>query len=169
MFKDLPKLIDPLKLAQHGTTLEGRLPLAQMTRLHKTLCATEGDVSVKWTFALDSEQRVTIQGQVYTTVVLTCQRCLQPMQWDIDTKTAMVIWQERYTEEDLPADFEWLELEETMVSLKELVEDEVILALPIVPVHENCPKNEYLIPQQVEEEFREKTNPFSVLKTIKTK
>lgn len=168
MLKDLPLLIDPTHLAVARSHLNGHVALAHMERLRDSLCDVQGDAHINWLFAMDDKQRSTISGGVQAQLPILCQRCLQPMLWSIDKKVALVILTEEATEnEELPADYEAYTLTSTPVLLRTLIEDELILALPIIARHEACPSNEYQLPEILGEDLTFRNNPFHVLSKLK--
>jgi len=164
MLKELPTLIEPLKLAQMGCHLKGQVALAQMTRLHDSLCDFQGDAEIDWLFTWDEKHRPTILGHLQAPLTIPCQRCLRPMQWSIDRSLALTFLTNKQDEE-LPAGYEAIILTNTPIRLIALVEDEVILALPIIAKHDKCPSNEYQLPSNVNESFQ--NNPFHVLAALK--
>jgi len=166
MLKDLPTFIEPKQLALETSNLKGKVALAQMTRLHESLCDVQGDAQIDWLFTMDEKGRPTIQGDVQAQLLIPCQRCLQPMQWFCNAKVALIILINGQNEE-LPASYEAVTLTSTPVSLIRLVEDELILALPIVTMHNKCPSNEYQLAESFLENDTYQNNPFSVLSEIK--
>jgi uncharacterized protein len=161
-------LIEPKELALKGCHLKGTVALAQMTRLHYNLCEVQGEAQIDWLFSIDEKQRSTIQGNLYAQLSIQCQRCLQPMPWLIDKKIALIILtneQDEQNDEEIPAGYETIILTNTPVSLITLVEDELILALPIIAKHNECPFNEYQLSDHLNESF--KNNPFHVLSALK--
>jgi uncharacterized protein len=167
MLKDLPAFIDLKHLALQDYHLKGQVALAQMSRLRDNLCETQGEVHVDWTFTIDKQQRPTITGYLQAQLPMQCQRCLQPMQWPIDTQVALVVLAHGQSEDDLPVGYEALNLTSVPVSLITLVEDELILALPIVAMHTTCPFNEYQVTDSLEKEFTNQHNPFHILAKLK--
>ncbi|WP_353571178.1 YceD family protein [Candidatus Albibeggiatoa sp. nov. BB20] len=166
MLNDLPKEIDPIHLAQQSVVLKGEIDFDDMPRLQSSLNDKQGKALFEWHFTQDEDNHHLIQGHIGATVGLICQRCLKPVAWVVNQKVGLMILTQRHTENDLPGGYDALELEHNPIQLISLVEDELILALPIIANHDVCPKNEY---QQAEqwEEFREHSNPFSVLKNLK--
>jgi uncharacterized protein len=161
-------LIEPKELALKGCHLKGIVALAQTTRLHDKQCEVQEEAQIDWLFSIDEKQRPTIHGNLYAQLSIQCQRCLQPMPWLIDKKTALIILtneQDEQDDEEIPADYETIILTNTPVSLITLVEDELILALPIIAKHNECPFNEYQLPEHLNESF--KNNPFHVLSAFK--
>jgi uncharacterized protein len=167
MSKELPTLIEPVRLALCGEQLKGKLPLKPMSRLHDSLCEVEGEVEIDWLFSTDEKQRPTIRGRIQTLLKMVCQRCLQPMPWPIETSVALVLLKEGQTENELPDGYEALTLTSTQISLITLVEDELILALPIVAKHTSCPSNEYQVAEDFNKDLAYQNNPFHVLSQLK--
>jgi len=153
MLKDLPTLIEPKQLALETRHLKGKIALAQI-----------------WLFAQDEKGRPTIQGDMQAPLSVLCQRCLQPMRWVCNTKVALIILTDEQIEnEKLPVGYEAITLTSTQVSLIRLVEDELILALPIVTMHKKCPSNEFQLAESLLENNTYKNNPFNVLSELKIK
>lgn len=167
MLKELPRLIDVKRLAFQGSHMKGRVALAQMSRLIELLSDVNGYVEIDWLFALDDQQRPMIQGSVLGQLSLQCQACLQPMPWTVDAKVALIILKEGQTQDDLPDGYEALSLTDTPVSLIRLIEDELILALPIVASHAACPYNKYQISESDLENNKLQKNPFQILSSLK--
>lgn len=134
----LPERIDPLRLAERGGHLVGTLPLARMTRLSESLSARDGAVSVDLRFQRDGRHRCLLSGAIEASLAVRCQRCLEPMEIAVaaDLRLSVVAAGE---ETEPPAGYEAIPLGDAAISLLELVEDEILLALPMVPMHEQCP------------------------------
>lgn len=166
MLTDLPKQIDPIRLIQQSVVLKGEIDFKDMPRLQSSLNDKQGKATFEWQFFQDDDKRPLIQGNIKATVGLICQRCLKPVAWVINQNVGLMIITQQHTEDDLPDGYEALELEHNPIQLISLVEDELILALPIIATHDVCPDNQY---QQAEswDEFRDEHNPFSVLKNLK--
>jgi len=163
MLEELPHAIDPLRLAHQHRLVQGKFALAEMQRIHESLCATDGEVFFEWLFSLDEAQRPMIRGWIKTTLPMICQRCLQPMQWQIDTAVSLMILSNEAEEDALSDEVDALTLHTTPVTMRELVENELILAIPLVPKHEVCPVNEYALSDNSEEKY----HPFAALKSFK--
>jgi uncharacterized protein len=164
MLKELPTFIEPLKLAQMGCHLKGQVALTQMTRLHDSLCDFQGYAEIDWLFTMDEKHHPTILGPLQAQLTIQCQRCLQPMQWSIDRALALTFLTNKQDEE-LPAGYEAIILTNNPLQLIALVEDELILALPIIAKHDKCSSLEYQLPENINENV--KNNPFHVLAALK--
>ena len=102
----------------------------------------------------------------------TCQRCLGPVDVPVafEREFRFVASEEVAAVEDEESEEDVLALSRDF-NLLELVEDELLMALPVVPKHEVCPgavKLQVADPDFVEEE-QEKPNPFAVLEQLKKK
>ena len=169
MFEELPTLIDPQYLALQGSHLQGEISLARLVRLHDSLSKTgQNDVVyIDWQFANDAQNRPTINGYTQTQLPLVCQRCLQTMRLSLKTKIALLFLTNN--ENDLPKNYEVFNLASIPISLITLIEDELILALPIVTVHKKCSSNKHLLPNDFAPNNTVQNNPFQVLEKLKTK
>ena len=166
MLQELPQFVDLRQLALQNADLKGEVALAQLQRLHDSLCEIQGTVRIDWSFAFDDKQHPTIQGSIQTQLLMRCQRCLQPMQWTVDTQVALVAFNsEPHVNEELPTGYEVLTLSKPRISLLNLIEDEIILALPIVAKHDICITNEYQLPETIVHDVA--SNPFQILLKLK--
>ena len=167
MLEELPRFIDPKQLALQNAYLTGEVALAQLKRLHDSLCEIQGMVKIEWIFALDNKQRPTIQGSIQAQLPMLCQRCLQPLQWTIDTQIALVVFNsEPHPNEELLIEYEIITLNHDRLSLLSLIEDEIILALPIVAKHDVCIANEYQLSAE-KMANNASSNPFQLLLKLK--
>lgn len=167
-----PRRLDVRAFAEAGATLEGELDQAALPRLQEGLLATDlAPAPVRW--RATGEQRPVAGGgpetwlvlRADTQVTLACQRCLQPM-----AETLEIDRRFRFVEgEDEAARLDE-ELEDDVLAasrafdLLELLEDELILALPLVPRHETCPQP---LPQAVGAPEEAKPNPFAALAALR--
>ncbi|MDM8566934.1 YceD family protein [Candidatus Halobeggiatoa sp. HSG11] len=166
MLETLPKWIHSQHLAVKGRNLKGQVAISELSeRLCDNLCNTDGYVQIDWQFILDDKKRPTISGQVETQLQMLCQRCLIPVVITVNAKVALVVFTEEPSQyEELPPDYETITLPNKPVSLLTLIENELILALPVVAKHEICPSNEF---QMQDEAIEQNDNPFSVLSKLK--
>ena len=129
-------MVNVARLIAAGQQLQGRLPLRQLQRLADMLVETDGEVEYNLRFARDEQNRQMITGEVGATVVMQCQRCLQPVSIRLQRPMA---WECVWSEAQFPniaAGHDPCLLVEEPVPLAGLVEDELILSLPLVARHE---------------------------------
>ena len=174
MHQKLPKEIDPFRLAQNGLLLEGKLPLARMARLTKSLQNTDGMVNVKMAFDIDEVGTPYMRGEFNTSVSVICERCMKIMvlELNVDCSLAMVISERKI--EGLAEQYDpWIIENNDPVLLSAVIEDELILSLPLVPRHaEACLPKEAWSEGDDEVELKDidkPVSPFAVLSGLKIK
>lgn len=91
-------------------------------------------------------------------LTVVCQRCLSEMQLPLSVEYDYVLSEVEPEEFDGDDDVDWLEVSREM-NLTELIEDELLIAMPLAPTHEHSCK-------PAKHESGEKHNPFAVLKGI---
>lgn len=120
---------------RESRTIEARLAIARLSRLTEMLADTQGELEVKLSFSLIGNTRLAVRGEVKGVLHLTCQRCLQSMDWPVALHFAQAVVDAGDQATELPAGHEpWLPVPEG-VALWELPEDELLLTLPDYPKH----------------------------------
>lgn len=171
MSKGLPELIYPLQLARSGRSLQGQIPVAWMWRLAETLCSTAGEIVIDLRFGRGDHGCLCIQGTIQGELQLVCQRCLEPLPWSANCEVRLGLIPTLESQERLEPGYEPLVAQEdSPLSLVAMVEDELILALPIVPMHpeSRCPKADRSgAGANPDLEADAKESPFAVLNNLK--
>lgn len=171
MLDRLPLHIDPLNFAERGKRLSGAIKISELTRLSEMLLEKSGEIEIDFSF--DKEGRVpTITGEIKANLSLECQSCLKQVVLPIDKhiKLGMVLTLEQA--DRLPSDCEPLMMDGEKISLIDLVEDELLLALPDFPKHPYVCLEQQEVEEVVEvvtndEPIIDPNNPFSVLAKLK--
>ena len=164
MDKVLPTSVNVLRLAEHGSVVEGELPISKMKRLKPLLLNDTGSVLINLEFGTGDESRPYVKGTIKCELALECQRCLETRVYRIDDEVALTPVLSIDHTEGIPEGFEPLLVTRDAQSLSEIVEDELLLRLPVVAKHEN----ECLRLKRVEVEMTEKSHPFEkVLSELK--
>ena len=160
----LPATIDPFRLARAGQALSGRLTIAPMRRLADSVYDRDGVVKVELFFGYDESDRATVRGNIEGTLELVCQRCLMGLPYHCDIEVNLALVTSEWAAQPLESGYELLVVAQTPLSLSELIEDELILALPVVPTHDRgqCAVNERYR-ANVGDERDLATNPFRIL------
>lgn len=130
----LPEFIDPVSFADKRAELKGEIDLSRLRRLADTLADDAGSVEVELAFAKEGRLAM-IEGRITTNLTVYCQNCLQKMTWPVDVRVRLGIVSSIDEASRLPADCEPLLVASKKIPLKEIVEDELILALPTFPKH----------------------------------
>ncbi len=166
--------------AQQGEALVETTPLHDLQRLTQEAHEAQPESVVKWRALGELRERTGAEADVWlrleanTRFALTCQRCMQAVlipleidQWYRFVATEdIAMAQDDASEEDLL-------VMEPQFDLLALLEDELLMALPLVPMHEQCPENLSQASQSLQkkdqDEPAEKPNPFAVLVQLKKK
>ncbi len=132
----LPKSVDPVSFAKQGREFSGKLAIDELPRLRSVLVDNLGFVNYALEFSVKDNRRFVLSGHLDAEVTLICQRCLQAMAapLSVDFNLAVVLNDEQA--KALPGDYEPLLVETGEISLLCVIEDELLLALPLVPKHE---------------------------------
>ena len=122
-------------MAEQGREVAGRFALAELPRLAPLLTEPTGNVSFSLEFATDAQRRAVIRGRVEARLPLLCQRCLEEMVVDVHSTCVLVAVSGLDEAERLPEEYDSLLVEDDRVSVRDIVEDELLLAVPAVPRH----------------------------------
>jgi uncharacterized protein len=133
-------VIDGFEFASAGATQRGTWPLKELPRLRDVLAHDAGEVAYEIAGVRDERGRPGLRLKVSGTLVLRCQRCLEPMEFEVNTDETLVL---AATLEEIHAEPADAHAPDRVVAGKEmalggLIEDELILALPFAPRHEDC-------------------------------
>lgn len=164
MSPDLPRIIDPGKFADSGEQLEGQLAVQELGRVNDLVAKPDGRINFSLLFGRNDRGNVVITGELAGELTVLCQRCLNPMPLRIESRIHVGVVDEPDQMAALPEDLEPVVTEERKVALVRLIEEEVLLALPLAPVHElaQCPGSGLL-----DTHTAKKESPFAVLKNLK--
>lgn len=133
MSRDYPDWVNPWTAAEGQRQFAGSMPLCQMPRLLPLLDSEKGTVRFEMSFQLDQDRRPGIELQVSGSLPLLCQRSLQQYLEPVSRHSVVYVVETLAEQDLLSADAEPVLVEEGRVSLKRLVEDELLLAIPLVP------------------------------------
>ena len=167
-----PRAIDVRVLCRTSGTVQGEWPLATMTRLATSLHGVP-DTTATWAArgtlrpVPGSEPEHWLHLQAQAVVPLQCQRCLQTyvQALQVDRRYLFVAHEKQAEQLDEELEDDVLVLP-ARLDLAELLEDELILALPLVPRHEDtCPEPLPLPMDDLEEGAP--ANPFAALAALR--
>jgi uncharacterized protein len=136
MQRQLPEVVDFLKQVDKNSCFDGNWPLARLGRLRQLIGSDEGDVTASVRFSKRSGIRC-LDGSVSAQLVLECQRCLRPLTKQIQSEFHLGLVTSDEEAAGLPDEFEPVEVIAGEQSLIDVIEDELLLSLPIVAVHEH--------------------------------
>ena len=164
--------VDAMKLAQSGQTLKGECEGARLARWAASAPAPDLAGPVGWTAAFELQTDASghavawMDLDAHAETQLVCQRCLTPMNWtqSVHRRFRFVATETEALAEDNDSEEDVLALDQEL-DLRVLVEDELIMDLPLVPMHEQCPNPVHLSAQTPD--FVEKPPAFSALAQLK--
>lgn len=165
--------------AQEGLPLAETTLLQNMERLVPETHGLQPDSTVNWKAVAElragsgTQEDVWLHLQADAVVPLTCQRCMAPVETPVavDQWYRFVATEEIAMAEDDESEEDLLVME-PQFDLLAVLEDELLMALPLVPMHEQCPVAPVLSAGTIElpdgaSEASEKPNPFAVLAQLK--
>ncbi|MBN8453905.1 YceD family protein [Accumulibacter sp.] len=159
-----PVVIDSQEFGRGEGSLQGDVLVATLTRLHDLLTDTGGSLS----FRIDGRRGARERSQLLLTVdgmlSLCCQRCLEAYEYPLHLRSLLefVGNDEDLTQDELEDDAKDYLPHQQALDVVVLIEDEILLALPAAPRHENC-----ALPGSRVESAR--VSPFSVLAGLQGK
>ena len=171
----LPLQVDPIRLSARGEHLQGTIPLKQMKRLTSALLSDKGDVHLDAEFSVDINHVVILAGKIDTDTKLICQRCMGEMDLPIKIDFQVAFVRSEDEMERLPEGYEATLVDNTTMMLSDIIEDEILLALPSIPKHldESCSPDKIEVDwgsqkNEPDTESEERENPFDILASLKT-
>jgi uncharacterized protein len=171
MSKRFPDRIDPWRFADLGKEISGELPLDSFSRLSACLLKPAGNVNFRLVFGRDKERRAILNGWLKVVLSLQCQRCLEEVNLPVDIRLSVVFVQGLDEAEVLSEDLDPCLVADDQVQLRDLLEDELLLALPQVAMHEPgaCAAPVSGVPSEkpIKSSGQERENPFAVLSELK--
>jgi uncharacterized protein len=172
-----PRRLDVSAFAAAGGELRGEWPATQLRRLLSATIETPADQTRRDVAWQARGERLPLVGagtqpslllEADTEVTLECQRCLQPMRWPLLARRRIffVGGEDAAAALDAENDDDVLALVPAL-DLQALIEDELLLALPIVPRHEVCPQPLPRAFIEDEGETLPEDSPFAALSILK--
>ena len=126
---------DPLEFARGRKSLEGDIALPQLEQLQDMLASTDGTVHFKLTGFVNEGAAPGLRCEVQGLLKLRCQRCLEPMDYRLQTDSSLLLASDGQTQdEDDPETPDCIPIQRDL-PVAALVEEEILLALPMAPHH----------------------------------
>jgi uncharacterized protein len=174
-----PMRLDVKAFAEEGRTLAGQEGLQQYERLAQEVREGATDSTVSWSAQGEAraqtggEPQIWLHLQAQVVLPLTCQRCMGPLEAPVTVDRAFHFVADEATAAALDDESE----EDVLVisrefNLHELIEDELLMALPLVPRHETCPTEVKMAVADTafeDVEKDDKPHPFAALASLRIK
>ncbi len=158
------------ELGRNGS-FEGEISLSETKHLGALLYSGESErkddkLFLRFEFVRNEYNIPVIVGRLETSLELECQRCLKPLELPLKLDFKLMI--DASDEKVSNSTLDTLYSDDGYIDIVEVVEEELILAIPLVATHENTACNENWKVSEVESETPARDNPFSVLQQLKT-
>ncbi|MDR6935214.1 uncharacterized protein J2X58_000499 [Luteibacter sp. 3190] len=168
----LPSSVDAWREVRARRSFQGHLPVSALARLGEVVASPEGDVAYELDFGRDELGVAYVAVRANASLTVICQRSLEPFVLPVAVDTRLGLIKREEEEAGLPPGYEPLLLEEDgKLDPSVTIEDELLLALPLVPVNPA-----YELPDDVtgpgedDEPSQETTeNPFAALRELMKK
>lgn len=128
------ELLEIAALVAHGSELEIECELKSLKRIAPLLSDRRGTAHARFRFH-GMGGSAAAEGRVTATLLVTCQRCMDEVAIPVDAECRLVFADTEALNMQVAAGHELVTTRDGRISLAELVEDELLLALPLVAVH----------------------------------
>ncbi len=134
----LPSRFNPAELARSRQKSQLALPVSHFKRFSALLANAEGEVVAQAQFELNEAKQATASGSLRTSVNVTCQRCMQVMEFQISEDFGFVFIDDEEQANQIEGDYDPVLVDDrNEIEAVDFLEDELILQLPLRLVHEN--------------------------------
>jgi uncharacterized protein len=169
--ENIPQKVDPFRFADNALRFKGILSVKNMRRLCESLYQETGDVRVNIEFGKDEQGVPFLKGELSSVLTLQCQRCMEPLPYEMIHKMVLGIAHTEEEAETLPKGYDPIVANDDILIIQDMVEDELIVSLPVVPMHnpKDCKVTLPLILESEPVAQTEKENPFKVIEILRVK
>jgi len=162
--KSLPVQIKLFSFAKKEISLSGIYQISDFLKISDIASNKKDNVRVDLSFYLKNNKTPCVDGIIQLDIVLACQRCLDDLSIGLKVNFNLAFVRHNQESEELDSHYEIYVIEEEELATHDLISDEILLSIPMVPTHDyDCIQE--INEQGIVEEKSE--NPFSILKKIK--
>jgi len=169
MKNHLPDRLDLFAAAEAGRELQGSILLKSLERVLPSLQSSEGELQVKMELGKDRDGTHYLSGSIQGNTVLQCQRCLGSMIYPLNLNFRLGLVHDQDSARRLPELYEPLLLTGEPACIADVISDEVLLALPLVSLHDVNDGCRELLADYQTPESEQRESPFAVLEQLKQK
>lgn len=162
--KSLPSQLKLFNFAKKEISLSGLYQISDFPKISEIASNKKDNVMVDLSFYLKNNKTPCVDGIIELAIVLACQRCLDDLSVALKVNFTLAFVKHDHESEELDSHYEIYVIEEEELTTHDLISDEILLAIPMIPTHDyDCIKesNEQKIVEGKSE------NPFAILKKIK--
>ncbi|GIX36058.1 MAG: hypothetical protein KatS3mg126_1837 [Lysobacteraceae bacterium] len=165
MSADLPDSLDAWRAVTARRVFDGTAALSSFSRLRDSLADTEGTCRYRLVFGLDELDHPMVEVEADTELPLVCQRSLERFLLRVSVRQRLGLLRREEDETMLPPGVEPVLVgADGKLAPLDLIEDELILALPVVPL---APDTGALTPDTAPARTQDRDNPFAALAALK--
>ena len=162
--KSLPSQLKLFNFAKKEISLSGLYQISDLARVSEIASNKTDKININLSFYLDNDKTPCIDGIISLDIVLICQRCLEELNISLKVRFNLAFVRNEKQGEELDSNYEIYVTEEDELATHDLISDEILLSIPMVPTHDyDCIKD--INGQKIVEEKSE--NPFDILKKLK--
>ena len=162
--KSLPEQLKLFKFAKKEVCLSGLYQISDFPKISEIASNKKENVSVDLSFYLNNNKTPCVDGIIELDIVLACQRCLDDLFIGLKINFNLAFIRHNQESEEIDSLYEIYVIEEEELATHDLISDEILLSIPMVPTHDyDCIKE--ISKQETVE--RKSENPFAILKKIK--
>ena len=162
--KSLPDQLKLFNFAKKEISLSGLYQISDFPRITEIASNKKDNVRVELSFYLKNNKTPCVEGIIELDIVLTCQRCLDNLSIALKVNFNLAFVRNDQQSEELDSHYEIYVIEEEELATFDLISDEILLSIPMVPTHDyDCIKE--INGQEIVEGKSE--NPFAILKKLK--
>ena len=152
-----------LKFAKKNLSVTDEFNIVDLPRINGIASNNSDKINVNYSFYLENDTTPCLDGGISLNIYLTCQRCLEALPFSLDFNFSLAFVKNENQAEELSEHLEIYLFEDEKLSLIDLISDEILLSIPMVPKHNlDCLSSfkEHNNYEQVKE------SPFAILKNI---
>ena len=159
--KSLPDQLKLFNFAKKEINLSGLYQISDFPKVSEIVSNKRDKVVVELSFYLKNNKTPCVEGIIELDVVLACQRCLDNLSIALKVNINLAFVRNDQESEELDLNYDIYVIEEEELATHDLISDEILLSIPMVPIHDyDCIKE--INEQEIVEEKSE--NPFAILK-----
>ena len=162
--KNLPDQLKLLNFAKKEISLSGVYQISDFPKISEIASNKRDNLRVDLSFYLKNNKTPCVDGIIELDILLACQRCLDDLSIVLKVNFNLAFVKHDQQSEELDSHYEIYVTEEEELATHDLISDEILLSIPMVPTHNyDCIKE--INKQEIVEGKSE--NPFAILKKIK--
>jgi len=159
--------IEPYRAARSEQRMQGTVPLKALKRASEIFAEATGELTVSFDFYMEAETLPVVRVGCSGLLPLKCQRCLGIFQQSLSLTFTLGMIKHTAEVKQLTSEYDPFILTSEFITPAEIIEDEIILNIPVVPKHEpnhpsciNLPTEDDIISDKAGD------NPFDILKKL---